>query len=164
MKNLHTNSFTTNLTTNYMRNILIILLMVLLTVSCKKEDNTPEIYYEFSISHTTISEAMIATQTNTPLTPDFKVNSNGEGRDYTTKFELTKEELQQLNTLMLTLNTISLNSTYGIDRYTPNNTSIYEIKFWYKDVKQRTWINTNIPIPTELESIWNWYLSIQNSI
>lgn len=147
-----------------MKYIILILILILSFVSCKKEDSTPKVYYEFSISNTTISEAMAAIQNNVPLIPDFKVNSNGEGVYNSSKFNLTDEELQELTQLVKTLSTQSLNITYGIDRYTPSTTSIHEIKYWYKDIEVRTWINRSTEIPAELQNIWNWYLSIQNTI
>lgn len=145
-----------------MKKLIFILIMILSFVSCKKD--TQEIFYEISITTTTIKKAINAIETNTPLPVDFTVNSNGEIKNNNTLYNLNEVEIQYVNTLMEKLSTHGVATTYGISRNTHENTQIYIIQYWYKDTEDRTWINVNTKIPTELQDIWNWYLSIQNSI
>lgn len=138
---------------------LIWLFSFVLIVSCSKDK--PEPYYEFSISNTTIDAASSAAHQQLPLTPDFIVNSLGEVRNGNEHFNLTKEELNQLNALMLYLSSTSIDVTYGIGNDTPGYAPIYEIKYWYKNMDNITWMTQDIEIPAELQSIWNWYTTIK---
>lgn len=143
-----------------MKKLLFVLTLMLLIGACKKEDD-PKPYYEFSVSNTTIDAARFAAQQNDPLNPNFIINSLGEMcyEDYDSN--LSKEELAQLDELILDLATNPyVVITYGIHSNTPGYTPIYEIKYWYKDMENTIWMTQDITIPAELQDIWAWYQNV----